>query len=165
MRPRTFAVVAGSALAALALSSALVAANSAGGRKVTIKTSAEGQSVATGKFTLAGTSTADSDSGTLRYALPLGRFGKTAEGLIYTREQWTETLKGKRGTLVIHVGGRRYPVVQDDEAAFLGTWSIVRGTAKYAGWKGGGGVVGVNLTATRIIGVTLSYRYEGTVPG
>src|SRR2546428_8306588 len=105
MRPRTLAVAAGTALAALALSSALTA-NSAGGRKVTIKTSAEGQSVATGKFTLVGTSTADADSGTVRFEIPIGKFGKTAEGLVYTTEGWSETLKGKRGTLVLRVAGR-----------------------------------------------------------
>jgi hypothetical protein len=162
MNCRAIAVATGAALALLAAVSTTGAGVNAG-REIRITTSGEGQSVITGKFTLSGTNAADSDSGGLRYDLGAGKYGKTAGGLIFTNEQWSETLKGKRGTLRIRVSGRRYPVVKDDEAAFVGMWSIVSGTGGYARWKGGGGAVGVHQTATRIIGVTISYRYEGTV--
>jgi hypothetical protein len=163
MGPRTLISTAGGMLGVLVLASTLSAATGAAKRPLTIKASGQGTTTLSGTFTLAGANAADSDSGTLRFAAPLGKYGTTAERLIYTTDQWTETLKGKRGTLVIRSTGRRYPVVKEDEAAFLGTWSIVRGTGKYDGLKGGGGVVGVIGTATKIIGTTFSYRYEGIV--
>jgi hypothetical protein len=54
------------------------------------------------------------------------------------------TLKGRRGTLVLRVkgdfeipaGGRGYEIA-------YGTWSVVRGTAAYAGLSGGGRFAGV----------------------
>ena len=45
---------------------------------------------------------------------------------------------------------------------WTGTWSIVSGTGRYAGLKGGGGVVGI-IRGSDARTWDYSYRYEGLV--
>jgi hypothetical protein len=122
-----------------------------------------------GRFELLGASTADSDSGKLTFTAPgnvLPR--KTADGLSYTPMRLTETLKGKKGTLVIHSDLRLFDVVKEDDSVATGSWSIVRGTGTYAGLKGGGALVGLvqpSTGASSISDYDFSYRYEGRVAG
>jgi hypothetical protein len=129
-----------------------------------IKVVGTGQTDITGTFELIGASTADSDSGKATFAYPFGRAQKTAHGLLFSRLRWTSTLRGKRGVLVIRTDVRQYPIVKEDEEAFLGTWSVVRGTGSYAQLKGGGEVAGVQETGTgQVLGVQVSFQYQGTV--
>jgi hypothetical protein len=66
--------------------------------------------------------------------------------------------------LVIRTDVRQYPIVKDDEEAFLGNWSVVSGTGSYAQLKGGGEVAGVQETGTgQVLGVQVSFQYQGTV--
>jgi hypothetical protein len=135
-----------------------------GTRPLGIKVVATGQSDIAGRFDMIGASTADSDSGKVTFVYPFGRTQKTAQGLLFTRLRWTSTLRGRRGVLVIRTDARQYPIVKDDEEAFLGTWTVVRGTGAYAGVRGGGDVAGVQETGTgQVFGVQVSFQYQGSV--
>ena len=156
------------ALAALAalfgVSAASAAAEQAGKTPLTIYVAEHGVGVGSGTFTLQGASAADSDSGRLTFVKSFnGRYGKTSEGLLFQSARRTETLKGKHGTLVIRSSGRAFPVVKNDNYVWTGTWSIASGTGKYAGLKGGGGVVGILLPSTHAEEQVVSLRYEGFV--
>jgi hypothetical protein len=129
-----------------------------------IKVVGTGQSDITGTFDLIGASAASSDSGKVKFVYPFGRVEKTAQGLLFSRLRWKSTLRGKRGVLVIRTDVRQYPIVKDDEEAFLGTWTVVSGTGAYARLKGGGDVAGVQETGTgQVLGVQVSFQYQGTV--
>jgi hypothetical protein len=118
-------------------------------------------------FDLLGASAADSDSGKLTFTAPMNSLPhKTAEGLNYTPMQLTETLRGKKGTLIIRSTVRLFDVVKQDDFIATGTWSIVRGTGKYAKLKGGGALVGITQApadASSISDYDFSYRYQGHV--
>ena len=127
-----------------------------------------------GTFQLLGGNAADTDAGTVTFSQGVGRNGKTSEGLLYVAVPRTETLKGRHGTLVIRSSTRVFGVGvrEQDDAVSTGTWSIVRGTGRYAGLSGGGGGVGI-ITAVpsssrTCVGFSCywhSYRYEGRVSG
>jgi len=156
------------ALAALAalfgVSAASAAAEQAGKTPLTIYVAEHGVGVGSGTFTLQGASAADSDSGTLTFVKSFnGRYGRTSDGLLFQSAQRTDTLTGKHGKLVIRSTGRQFPVVKNDNYVWVGTWSIVSGTGKYAGLKGGGGVVGILLPSTHAEEQVVSLRYEGFV--
>jgi hypothetical protein len=151
------------ALAGLSLASGLATAGETSARPLTIKAGGQGLSPVEGTFTMVGSNAAEADSGAIRFALPLGKYGTTADRLTYQTARWTATLKGKRGTLVIRCTARLYGVVKEDDTVVVGSWSIVKGTGRYAAFKGGGGLVGIHGSAANVTEITFSHRYEGTV--
>ena len=56
--------------------------------------------------------------------------------------EWTTTMKGKRGTLVIRQLEEHVPV-GNGYSVFIGTWKVLRGTGQYANLTGGGRELGV----------------------
>ena len=127
-----------------------------------------------GTFELLGGNAADTDAGTVTFSQGVGRNGKTADGLLFLAVPRTETLKGRHGTLVIRSSTRVFGVGvrEQDDAVSTGTWSIVRGTGRYAGLRGGGGGVGIisavpsgSRTCVGFSCYWHSYRYEGRVSG
>ncbi len=174
MRPATTLVTV-AALVALALTGSLVAngattTSRAATAKTQLTITALGKvsgfgGPTSGTFNLVGANAATSDAGRLTYTAPGNTLPrKTADGLSYTPMQLTETLKGKKGTLVIRSVVRLFGVVKEDDSVATGTWSIVRGTGAYAGLKGGGALVGITqASASSISEYNFSYRYEGRV--
>jgi hypothetical protein len=117
-----------------------------------------------GTFTLLGSSTADSDTGTLTFTESYGAYRKSADGLPFQALSRTETLRGKRGTLVLRSSHRVFLVGIEDEDDFIatGTWKIVSGTGRYANLKGNGGAVGIlRAKVPHSMSHVLAYRYEG----
>ena len=125
-----------------------------------------------GTFQLLGGNAADADAGKVTFTQGVGTHGKTAEGLLFLTVPRTETLKGKRGTIVIRSSVQVFgvAVLDQDDSISTGTWSIARATGRYAGLAGGGGLVGI-VTAvkpgasscTGFFCYSHSYRYEGRV--
>ena len=124
-----------------------------------------------GTFDLVGASTAYSDSGRLTFIAPLSPNPvphKTPEGLNYSPMQLTETLQGKKGTLVIRSSIRLFDVVNLDDYVATGTWSILRGTGKYARLTGRGGLIGITQAPSQAKSISdydYSYRLAGLVGG
>jgi hypothetical protein len=122
-----------------------------------------------GKFSLVGTSTAYADSGPFAHSVPVESFvRKTPDGLAYIVIQRTDTLKGKYGTIVIRTRVRRYDVAKEDDFVSNGTWSILRGTGRYARLEGKGALVGIThaaRNATSFQDYEFSYRYAGLTAG
>ena len=121
---------------------------------------------ATGTFDLLGASGAETDLGKVKFAIgltPLGR--KTADGLTYAPLNFTVTFTGKHGALVVRMSARQFDVVRVDDSITTGTWSLVRGTGRYAGLKGGGAVVGLQQAAgtSSITSYVYSLRFQGRV--
>ena len=156
---------------ALSLAAPLGAAERAVKTPITIKTSLQGNllvsGTASGRFTLELGTVFDAGRMTLKYSY--GGARRTAAGQTFRPGDRTETFTGKQGSLTIHSAGMQFPVgVQGpkdpdgDSEVWVGTWSIVRGTGKYAGLTGGGGVAGIVEIAPGK-GLTLDYfhRYEG----
>jgi hypothetical protein len=174
----THAFVALAALAGLALAASL-SASGASTRTPAVRAATTSLSItATGqisgfggptsaKFNLLGASAADTDSGKLTFTAPTNPLSrKTAEGLNYTPMQLTQTLRGKYGTLVIRSSVSLFDVVKEDDFVATGSWSVVRGTGKYAGLKGGGALVGItqfSAGASSISDYDFSYRFAGRV--
>lgn len=163
------------ALTALSLASPLAAADEAGKTPLSIGTIVNGNlqfsGTASGKFTLE--LGASRDSGKLTFKYSYGLLRRTAAGQTFRPVQRTETFRGKSGTLVIRSAGRQFPVQvvnpndpDGDSEVWTGTWSIVSGTGRYAGLKGGGGVVGIIQYPGRgVFSLDYVYRYEGLVTG
>jgi hypothetical protein len=156
------------AFAALACLSAgpLAAAGAAGKTPLSITVSGKTDgTIVSGKFNLIGASSAYADSGKFTHSAPVESFSrKTADGLSYVVVQRTETLKGKHGTLVIRSSVQRFDVVKEDDFVSNGTWTIVRGTGRYAGLNGRGALVGITRFATNATSFTeyeFSFRYAG----
>ena len=161
------------ALAALSLTSPLAAADRAGKMPLRILTIVEGNllfsGTASGKFTLELSASSDAGKLTLKYTY--GSVFRTGAGLTFRPGERTDTFRGKYGTLVIHSIGRRFLVgvvnpkdPHGEDEVWMGTWSIVSGTGRYAGLKGGGEVAGIIEYAGH--GTPSSYylhRYEGFV--
>jgi hypothetical protein len=79
-----------------------------------------------------------------RSSRPEGEQEATApDGQQYFIETETDTLKGKKGTLVIRAVGPSYSLGIGNHEAWEGTWKIVSGTGDYSGWRGGGRYFGV----------------------
>ena len=159
-------------LAALAVTGSLSAATGAAKTSLTITALGKASGLGgptSGTFNLVGANAATTDSGRLTFTAPTNALPrKTADGLAYTPMQLTETLKGKHGTLVIRSTVRLFDVVKEDDVIATGTWSILRGTGKYAGLKGGGALVGIMQFPADAASVTdhdFSYRYQGMVTG
>lgn len=171
---RSFVTVAGLAMLALAFVSAGTAAERSAGTGSALQNltiTASGNSLgtggpATGTFELLGASGAETDIGKLRYKSPLTPNGrKTPEGLTYTLEPYTVTFTGKHGVLVVRASARHFYVVHSGDTIATGTWSVVSGTGRYAGLKGGGALVGLrqdNLTGS-VSEQVFSYRFQGRV--
>jgi hypothetical protein len=171
----TFVTVTG--LAGLALAGSLSVAGAtttsptvAGTKSLTITVAGKISGLGgrtSGSFNLLGASAADSDSGKLTFTAPTNPLPrKTADGLTYTPLQLTETLRGKRGTLIIRSTVRLFDVVKQDDFIATGNWSIVRGTGKYTRLKGGGALVGITQAPadpSSISDYDFSYRYQGHV--
>jgi hypothetical protein len=124
-----------------------------------------------GTFELLGGNAADTDSGTVTFTQSVGKPGKTSDGVLFLAVARSETFKGKRGKFVIRSSVRVFGVgvLEQDDAVSSGTWSILRGTGRYAGLTGRGGLVGI-VTAvpagSECVGFSCyshSYRYEGRV--
>jgi len=172
---RIFVTVAGLATFALAT---IAATGSAAARPATVssaptnltitasgKTSGLGGPTS-GTFELLGASGAETDVGKLAYKAPLIPAGrKTPEGLSYTLEPITVTFTGKHGVLVVRASPRHFDVVHQDDSIATGTWSVVRGTGRYAGLKGGGALVGLRQvdSSGSSSSYVYSYRFQGRV--
>ena len=135
------------ALAALSLASPLGASPDAG--KLPLRIDAIGDltpnhATVSGTFSLIGASAAYTDSGSIKSENPVFLTKKTPQGQIFFSFQRTELLKGKHGALVLRLSARLFPLPRTTTTAYVltGTWSIVRGTGRYTGLKGGGGIVG-----------------------
>ena len=169
-------VLAGIAvLSTLSLASPLAAAGKAAKTALSIETIVRGNLSPFGSGTASGTFTLDlgpsSDSGKLTLKYTYGSLRRTGAGQKFQPGERTETLRGKYGTLVIHTIGRQFPVgvenprdPQGDSAVWLGNFSIIRGTGRYAGLQGGGGVAGI-IEISLGVGISSDYfhRYEGLV--
>jgi hypothetical protein len=122
---------------------------------------------ASAKFELVGGNAANTDLGTLGFDVgidPLPK--KTADGLPYREMRFVQTLKGKHGTLTIRALVDLFDIVKVDDYVATGTWSIVKGTGRYAGLTGKGALVGIRQTppdSSSISDWTFSFRYEGHV--
>ena len=151
------------ALTALSLASPLAAADRAGKAPLTIEVEGQGRTMGSGTFTLSGASTTDSDTGTVTYQFSSGVVTKSRAGQSFQRNSGTNTLKGKHGRLVIRTSGRVFGSLGGlgGYEAWTGTWSIVRGTGKYAGLKGSGGYAAV----INSLDLHFFLRYEGFVTG
>jgi hypothetical protein len=123
--------------------------------------------LASGAFELQGASGAETDLGKLTFTEgsipPLAQ--KTPEGLMYVPLRFPMTFTGKHGTLVIRISARQFDVVRGDDSIATGTWSVVRGTGRYAGLKGGGALVGMQQAAGRgsISDYAYQFRFQGRV--
>jgi hypothetical protein len=130
-----------------------------------LKTGAGG--LASGAFELQGASGAETDLGKATFTegsiLPLAQ--KTPEGLSYVPLRLPVTFTGKHGTLVIRISARQFDVVKQDDSIATGTWSVVKGTGRYAGLKGGGTLLGMQQTAGRgsISDYAYQFRFQGRV--
>ena len=82
----------------------------------------------------------EADSGTETSTLK-NRFVRRG-GLSVRLLEWTTTMKGKRGTLVMRVLEEHVPV-GNGYSVFIGTWKVLRGTGQYANLTGGGRELGV----------------------
>ena len=119
-----------------------------------------------GTFELLGASGAETDIGKLTFTAPsIPLAHKTPEGLSYVPLRITVTFTGKHGTLVIRTSARQFDVVKLDDSIATGTWSVVRGTARYAGLKGGGALLGIQQAAGSgsISDYSYSFRFQGHV--
>jgi hypothetical protein len=167
---RTRRLTAAGGLVALALVGSLPAATTPAKTQVTITMRGTISGVGgptSGTFDLVGASTAYSDSGRLTFTAPLTPVArKTPEGLNYSPIQLTETLRGKKGTLVIRSSVRLFEVVKLDDFVATGTWSILRGTGKYAGLTGRGTLIGITQAPSQAQSISdydYSYRLAGLV--
>jgi hypothetical protein len=93
---------------------------------------------------------------------PKGEKEYTApDGQTYFIATETDTLKGKKGTLVIRAVGRAYNLGIGDHEVWEGKWSIVSGTRDYSGLRGGGRFFGVAAQQTQP--PTITKRSSGFV--
>jgi hypothetical protein len=149
-------------VALVALVAALVAISAASGvaesrKPIKIDMQAEGFEHQTGKFLLSlGT---DGDLGKAENRLVGARRGKTPDGWEFNRVKRTTTLTGKQGTLEIAWQGRAYEMAYGERDVREGTWSIVKGTGKYAGIHGGGTWKGTQYVFNQVA------RFVGSASG
>ena len=97
------------------------------------------------------------DDGMVACQRTFGPSGRTPQGLGFETVRGTNTFKGKAGSLVMRFRGRSFPVprvAQTSGEVWTGTWSLVRGTGKYAGWKGGGAYAAVSEIHTEQLAAT-----------
>jgi hypothetical protein len=141
--------------AALSLASPLGAADRAGGKPITIDVTGAGTASGSGEFTVAW-APVSLDSGKLTYRFSFGLEGTNSLGQHGAAVRGTDTLKGRRGRLVIKSTGRTFGTTGYE--VWRGKWSVAGGTGRYAGLKGGGGFVAV-ITSN----FHFSFRYEGLV--
>jgi hypothetical protein len=121
---------------------------------------------ASGTFELLGASGAETDIGKAAFTAALiPPANKTAEGLSYVPLRITVTFTGRHGKLVVRTSARQFDVVKVDDSIATGTWSVVKGTGRYAGLKGGGALVGLQQAATSVSvsSYLYSYRFQGHV--
>jgi hypothetical protein len=165
--------VAGIGSAGAARSGASQGAAASTSWTITIKETQTTERGGAGSFALLGGNAADADSGKVTFTQSAGKPSRTTDRLQFLAVTRTETFKGKRGTIVIRSAVREFgvDVREQDDAISTGAWSIVRGTGRYAGLTGGGGLVGI-VTAvpagSSCVGYSCyahSYRYEGRVSG
>ena len=137
--------------------SPLVAASGAGKTLIEIDAVSTGARYCLdGTFTLHVASLPD-DRGTVQCQRTFGPLGRTPQGLAFETVRGTNTFKGKAGSLVMRFRGRSFPVPrvgQLDEEVWTGTWSLVRGTGKYAGSKGSGAYAAVSEIHTERLAAT-----------
>ena len=155
----------GAGFVAVALAGSLSAGTTAESRLTITTVGKLAKGKGAGTFKLVGSNAAYTDSGRFTYPKPVESLPlKTPEGMAYVDIKRTETLKGKHGTLVIRSVLSRFEVAKEDDFVSTGTWSIVKGTGRYAGLKGGGTLVGLTQFATNASNFSdyvISARYEG----
>jgi hypothetical protein len=169
---RSMLLLTATVLTTLVLALPLSAANEATGVPLRIGTLVEGllgdSGTVSGRFTLElGASTA---SGKLTWKYTYGDVQRSNSGQTLKPAALTETLKAKSGTLVLKSVGHQIPVgmknPRDPDAdmeVWIGTWSIVKGTGKYAGLTGGGDAAGVIGISGRGLYLQYVHRLEGLV--
>ena len=170
MKAWPLVIAATLSLAGLSLASPLAAARESAKTPLAIETVVDASfgspsGTAPGTFTLELGASSDAGKLTLKYAY--GSLRRSAVGQYFRPIQRTETLKGKHGTLVIRSAGRLFPVgvLKEDDQVWTGAWSVVSGTGRYAGLKGGGGVAGIIQVSGHGLNLDYSSRYEGLVTG
>jgi hypothetical protein len=146
----------------VAVVAALVAISTASGvaesrKPIKIDLQAEGFEHQTGKFLLS--LGIDGDIGKAESRLVSARRGKTPDGWEFNNVKRTTTLTGKQGTLEIAWQGRAYEMGYGDSDVREGTWSIVKGTGRYAGIHGGGTWKGTQHIFNQVS------RYVGSATG
>jgi hypothetical protein len=141
MNPKALAVGAIGIFVVLSLVSPLSAAPVATKRAIHIDSRARGVFGGSGSFFLyMGTG---GDLGKLTFTRSFQPKGEgndytAPDGQVYSIAKETDTLKGKKGTLVVRAVGPAYNLGIGDHEVWEGKWSIVRGTGAYSGLKGGG---------------------------
>jgi hypothetical protein len=120
---------------------------------------------AKGTFELQGASGAETDLGKMSFPQtsvpPLAK--KSPDGLTYVPLNVTVTFTGKHGTLVVRTSAHQFDVVKIDDSIATGTWSVVKGTGRYAGVKGGGALVGLQQATGSSSISSYSFRFQGRV--
>lgn len=124
-----------------------------------IDAQARGINHCAGKFVLS--LGVDLDGGKTECDRKFGSSGKTREGLPFEAVRQTTTFIGKAGTIAIVSTGYNYSIGFGDRDVWEGTWTIVKGTDRNAGIRGGGIWKGVDNPSQ----LTLSARYAGLVSG
>ena len=171
-RPTSILAAIAALTPTLSLASPLAAAGEPAKLPLRIGTIVEGNlftsGTVPGKFTLE--LGAASDAGKLALKYTNGSVRRTGAGQTFRPGERTEAFTRKYGTLVIHSTGRQFPVGVEnpkdpdgDSEVWMGTWSIVRGTGRYAGLKGGGGVAGIIEISGHGLSLDYFHRYEGFV--
>ncbi len=160
---RRLVVLASVALVALALGSPLSGAPVATKKAIRIESRTRGIESGSGNFFLTMGTVGDLGKMTFtRSFRPKGEKEYTApDGQVYFIATETDTLKGKKGTLVIRAVGPAYNLGIGDHEVWEGKWSIVSGTGDYSGLRGAGRFFGV--AAQQTTPPTITKRSTGFV--
>lgn len=160
---RRLVVLGSVALVALALGSSLSGAPVATKKAIRIESRTRGIESGSGNFFL--TMGTGGDLGKMTFTRsfrPKGEKEYTApDGQVYFVTTETDTLKGKKGTLVIRAVGSAYNLGIGDHEVWEGKWSIVSGTGEYSGLRAAGRFFG--LAAQQPFPPTITKRSTGFV--
>ncbi len=156
---RTALVLGAVGLVALTVALPLGAAAGTGTAPIAINSKASGSDTCDGRFTLSTKGIGDSGHLTCKRTFS-DKSVSTPGGLPFTTISGTDTLTGKVGTLVLRFRGRIFTNTSYSKEVWMGTWSIVHGTGKYARLAGGGDFVAISKVCC-----TLWNQYAGHVTG
>ncbi len=160
---RRLVVLVSVAFVALALGSPLSGAPVAAKKAIRIESRTRGIESGSGNFFL--TMGTGGDLGKVTFTRsfrPKGEKEYTApDGQVYFIATETDTLKGKKGTLVIRAVGSAYNLGIGDREVWEGKWSIVSGTGEYSGLRAAGRFFGV--AAQQPFPPTITKRSTGFV--
>jgi hypothetical protein len=158
MRRTRGVVTAIAVLAALVATSATTGATQSR-KAIRIDVQAQGYESCTGKFLLSLGS--EGDAGKTECHLDFGASVKTRDGFGFDRVTLRLTFTGKAGTLAIVATGGVYDIGFGNSDVWEGTWRIVKGTGRYAGFLGGGVWKGADSRNNH----SLASTYVGSVTG